>query len=156
MSHKKCPFCPIVKNNKWFSESENFVAIYNLSPILPGHSMIIPKKHAISLLNLDNDLLAEIMIFSRETVKLLQKAFKTKHFDWTIQEGEPAGQSIEHLHLHLIPRSFGDLPEGMDWSLELQKMENGPIDSHLRPRLSTEEMDKMIDYLRSFAESKTT
>lgn len=147
---KNCPFCSARVKNSTFTESENFRAIYNIAPILPGHSLIVPKQHITSLLDLNEAELCELMVFGRDIVTILLQAFNVKAFNWTIQEGEEAGQTISHLHLHLIPRKPNDFPQPGDWYPKLLKREAEMIDSESRPQLTPEEMKNMVSHIRSF------
>ncbi len=144
----ECPFChPDIKKYN-FSTSKNFLAIYNKKPILPGHSLIIPKSHYTSLLDLPIDMIGEMMEFSVRAVKILMKAFKAEAFDWTIQDGIAAGQTVPHLHLHLIPRVTNDLPSPGDWFMELEKQK--VIDSEQRVALSEDQMVEMVNHIRKY------
>lgn len=128
-------------------ESERFRAIVNIAPILPGHALVIPKRHVDSLLALDHAEIAEMVELSRRAVSLLVSVYAADGFDWTIQESEAAGQSVPHLHLHLIPRKQGDLPDPGDWYAHL-------IEFRKRPRLTREQMVREADELReALAES---
>ena len=149
-----CPFCDPNVDEARFSESENFQAIYNIAPILPGHSLIIPKRHVESLLELNDKELHEMMIFSRNTTEMLLEFFKSSSFDWTIQEGEDAGQSVSHLHLHLIPRRSNDLSQPGDWYPLLRESESEIIDSSTRARLSPEEMRLIVSRIHEFSANK--
>jgi bis(5'-adenosyl)-triphosphatase len=146
-----CPFCRIQKEAV-FGESEHFLAVYNIAPILPGHSLVIPKRHVESLMDLTESELIEFMIFGRNIAKLLLKAFKTPAFNWTIQEKEEAGQTIAHLHMHIIPRKQGDLPQPGDWYPLLQKSQFEVIDSSSRARLTTEQVQEMVSYIKNFSQ----
>ena len=96
-----------------------------------------------------------MMVFSRAVVKTLLKAFGGRAFDWTIQEGVEAGQSVAHLHLHLIPRKAADLPEPGDWYPRLMDSLNiDAIDSGRQPRLSAEEMKQIVEHLREVWEGR--
>lgn len=148
---ENCPFCyPNVEESK-FAETDNFVAIYNVAPILPGHSLVIPKWHLESLMELTNTELCEMTIFSRDAVKILLETFGVGAFNWTIQEGEAAGQTVFHLHLHLIPRESDDLPQPGDWYPLLRKSQTENIDSESRPRLTPNEMRKVVMKIRGTA-----
>src|SRR3989338_7677252 len=134
---KGCPFCEENVLEIAFAENKNFLAIYNVSPILPGHSLIIPKKHITSLFELDNSELTEFMSIAQQVGKLLSEPFHTKSFNWSIQEMPPAGQTVSHLHMHVIPRHEGDLPEPGDWYPQLEaKYYSGHIDNSKRISLS--------------------
>jgi bis(5'-adenosyl)-triphosphatase len=147
-----CPFCAPEIEKFSFLSSDNFLAIYNRSPILPGHSLIIPRHHYESLLELSPSLIPEMMSFSIEAVRLLMRTYNAEAFDWTIQDGWAAGQTVPHLHLHLIPRKTGDLPYPGDWFPELEKTNPGIIDSDQRFKLTDEEIISIVEFIRKKAE----
>ena len=142
-----CPFCAESVPEITFLESPRFRAITNIAPILPGHSLIVPKRHVESLLALTDDEVAEMVQLSREATALLKRVYGSTGFDWTIQESEAAGQSVPHLHLHLIPRRDGDLPDPGDWYARL-------IEFSERPRLSHEEMGRLAQRLREASQEQ--
>jgi bis(5'-adenosyl)-triphosphatase len=142
-----CPFCLPIVLKASFAESDNFRAIYNLAPVLPGHVLIVPKLHICSFLELNDDLTIEMVKFSREIITALMNAFKCESFDWTIQDGKPAGQTIEHLHMHIIPRFTNDMPDPGDWYPAIQENELKIIDSYNRPKLSDAQLEQIIQKL---------
>jgi len=150
MNQKSCPFCTKRKEEAFLS-SENFVAIYNIAPVLPGHSLIIPKKHIESLFELTEEEAGEFMQLGRKVAKLLSHVFHTDAFDWAVQEKEAAGQSVPHLHMHVVPRKIGDLPNPGDWYQEIEKAE-AHIDSANRKKLKPEEMAQIVERLKVKAE----
>jgi bis(5'-adenosyl)-triphosphatase len=152
MQTPSCPFCREEVQAGHFAASANFLAIYNLAPILPGHSLIVPRRHLVSLLELGDQELCELTLFSRNIVKVLQQAFGSRSFDWTLQEGPAAGQTVPHLHLHLIPRVQGDLPEPGDWYPLLEQSEVQIIDSASRPKLGEHDMRRIVSRLRAVAQ----
>jgi len=95
-----------------------------------------------------------MMIFSRDTVKILLEVFEVSGFNWTIQEGEEAGQTVPHLHLHLIPRKPNDLPQPGDWYPLMRESESKIIDSGARPRLTIDEMKTIVSKIREFIHKK--
>ena len=72
-----CPFCGTNIRETVFAESKNFCAIYNIAPILPGHSLIIPKRHLESLMDLSDSELCEMMIFGREGITSCREVIKS-------------------------------------------------------------------------------
>jgi bis(5'-adenosyl)-triphosphatase len=102
-------------------------------------------------MELNDSELCEMMVFARDAVKILLKAFAVSAFNWTIQEGEEAGQTVPHLHLHLIPREPNDLPQSGDWYPLLKKSETEAIDSDTRPRLMPDEMKAIVGKIRATA-----
>lgn len=149
-SQEHCPFCEPNTNNSTFMESNLFRALYNKAPILPGHSLVVPKRHITSIMDLNDVEACEIIGFSRDVVKMLMKAFQASGFDWTIQEGIDAGQTVEHLHLHLIPRKHNDLTSPGDWYPMLVESEkSGIIDSESRSQLTPDEMESIVNHLKN-------
>lgn len=143
-----CPFCDESIKVAVFAESEHCMALYNRSPILPGHSLIVPKKHYSKILDLSEVVYADMMHFLRIVSSGLIKAYDATGINWTLQEGEDAGQTIDHMHFHLIPRHPKDLPEPGDWYPRLRENEN--IDSNQRPNLSHEELKSIVDNLTPY------
>lgn len=149
---KPCPFCTKSEEEAFLS-SENFIAIYNLAPVLPGHSLVIPKRHVESLFDLSDKETGELMILARKVAALLAKELNTDAFDWAVQEKEAAGQSVPHLHMHVVPRKIGDLPNPGDWYQEIEKGEVH-IDSANRKKLNPAEMKAIVERLRAAAKAE--
>ena len=91
----KCPFCEPEIKDSVFARDGQFLAVYNVAPIFPGHSLILPEEHIHSLLELSNEQVIEMMLFARKVTTLLLKTFKAEAFDWSVQEGENAGAKIK-------------------------------------------------------------
>jgi bis(5'-adenosyl)-triphosphatase len=144
---EECLFCKKRILENCFASSLNFAAIYNIAPILPGHSLIIPKKHFISLIELPDDYIAEMMVFAKKATSVLKHVFECDGFDWTIQDGVSAGQTVPHLHLHIIPRKQLDLPESNEWFAKIPENEKQLIDSQHRERLSNDEYNAITSKL---------
>jgi len=147
-----CPFCTPEILNSVFAKSEHFYAIYNIAPVFPGHSLIIPKEHFVSILNLSEEQLTEMTIFAGKVTRLLISVFKTEGFNWSIQDNETAGQSIPHVHFHIVPRKEGDLTVPGDWYPMIQNNAGEILDSIYRDKLNTTEMDKIVTHLRKESE----
>lgn len=151
MARAECPFCSATVQQSAFRADGRFLAIYNVAPILPGHSLVLPRAHVESVLTLDDADLAGLVVFASQVTRLLARAFAADGFDWTVQDGRSAGQSVPHLHLHVIPRHSGDLPRPGDWYPALIASEGAAIDSAVRPRLTPAEHARVTDRLRSLA-----
>ncbi len=149
-----CPFCEITISEAAFARSTNFLAIYNIAPILPGHSLIIPIKHIESLLALPADELNEFTLFSRSVTIILLKVFNAEAFNWSIQDKEEAGQSIAHLHLHIVPRYKNDLPDPGDWYPKIRENTNEILDNPARQRIPSNEMRIIVDELRKESKNR--
>ncbi|GAB4023360.1 hypothetical protein GCM10028808_73580 [Spirosoma migulaei] len=149
-----CPFCRLDISDISFLENENFLVVYNIAPILPGHSLVIPKKHTLSLFELNQEELKDFMVLGQKAGRLLSKAFNVESFNWSIQERAPAGQSVPHLHMHVIPRKEGDLSAPGDWYPELEdKFYSNHIDSSERPKFNREQLKSIAKKLREIGQN---
>ena len=146
-----CPFCEPEIRHLSFFENSKFIAIYNIAPILPGHALVIPKEHIISFFDLTDKDLFEFIKFSRQVVRILSKAFNTEAFNWTLQEKAEAGQSIAHMHIHIMPRKPEDLPHPGDWYPKLKYNIGDILDSYKRVRLTGDQLRATIEKLKSIA-----
>ncbi|MCG8700188.1 MAG: HIT family protein [Bacteroidales bacterium] len=144
----ECPFCMPGVKKSLFAESENFRAIYNIAPILPGHSLIIPKTHYEAYLDIPDYQLLELVQFQRTVMNKLEKAFKPDGFDITVQDGVCAGQTVNHTHVHIIPRYENDMPNPGDWYPKLEKNQKKIIDSVSRANLNDQQMKDIIEMLK--------
>jgi bis(5'-adenosyl)-triphosphatase len=152
-NNKNCPFCSPAVQSSVFYMLGDCLALYNIAPVLPGHSLIIPKAHYTSILDLNEHELSEFFKTARAALRILMKVFDTNAFDWSVQEKPEAGQTIEHLHLHIVPRLKGDLKHPGDWYPLVQNNDQVIIDSLNRPRLDLPSLKKIVDVLRQTAHS---
>jgi bis(5'-adenosyl)-triphosphatase len=131
-----------------YAGNDDFAAIYNIAPVLPGHSLIVPRRHVERLRFLSEDEACRFFMFARKVTEFLVAHFKAEGFDWTIQDGLSAGQTVGHVHLHVIPRWPDDLPSPGSWysrlKLPITTSPNGVIDSEARPRLSEADLHKIV------------
>ena len=150
---RQCIFCNFSQiKNKVFAETKSFWAIYNLYPVLPGHVLVIPKKHKQFLKELTDDERCELMKFASKVEDAVETLFEAEGLDWVIQDGSVAGQTIPHLHLHIIPRKSRDILQGKSWRVELNKHNKLLVDVDKRRQLmvSDEEFSQIIPKLRKF------
>jgi len=107
----RCIFCKIAKGEakaEKIYETENVVSFLDINPRAPGHSLVIPKKHVKRLCCLEDELIADIFIATKEVMKILKKTLNPDAFNIGINDGEVAGQEIPHLHVNIFPRFRGD------------------------------------------------
>ncbi|HEX2395645.1 MAG TPA: HIT domain-containing protein [Bacteroidales bacterium] len=148
-----CPFCSKKIESSVFLVKGSYMALYNIAPVLPGHSLIVPKKHVTSILSLNKSELSDFFETAREALHILMKAFSTDAFDWSLQEKPEAGQTIEHLHLHLVPRLKNDLKRPGDWYPLVSGNDDSLIDSLNRQRLNEAALSQIITELKKIASS---
>jgi diadenosine tetraphosphate (Ap4A) HIT family hydrolase len=108
-----CIFCDILRTHErpLIAENELFFVISDRYPVSRGHALVIPKRHVTNLL----DLAAEEMIALHSILGLskqrLALEFRPDGYNIGINEGEAAGQTVRHLHIHVIPRYAGDVDD---------------------------------------------
>jgi bis(5'-adenosyl)-triphosphatase len=146
-----CPFCDPKIKECVFLESGNFIAVYNIAPVLPGHSLVIPRDHITSFIELSPQQRTEFLETTTQAVRILLKAFHTDAFDLSVQEKPEAGQTIEHLHLHIVPRLKGDMPRPGDWYPVIHKSDRMIIENGDRNRLPDDDIRKIVEKLKEVA-----
>lgn len=108
-----CIFCNIDKVSI-IIENEVAFAIYDGFPVSKGHVLIIPKKHIKDYFEADAQVKGELWKLVDECKKIVDKKYNPDGYNIGINCGEDAGQTVMHLHIHLIPRYNGDIenPKG--------------------------------------------
>jgi len=87
-------------------------------PISPGHTLVIPRRHIGSFFDIDKDERDSLIGLLDKAKQELLNEFQPDGFNIGINDGPAAGQTVPHLHIHLIPRYQGDLPDprgGVRW-----------------------------------------
>ncbi len=114
-----CPFCTRIRARKHLlAVRRTAVAITDAHPLTPGHCLVLPKRHEPDFFELTVDEQGEIMELLWELRELLEAEHATRSFNVGVNAGAAAGQTIDHAHVHLIPRYAGDVPDprgGVRW-----------------------------------------
>lgn len=106
-----CIFCKIIRgeiSSTKVNESENFIAILDVAPQVEKHTLVIPKKHCTTILDLEKNLSEEFLTFTKETSKKLMNKTKSQGFNLVVNTFRPAGQIVDHFHAHILPRKKDD------------------------------------------------
>ncbi|MEW6458657.1 MAG: HIT domain-containing protein [Bacillota bacterium] len=90
-------------------ENDLAFAIYDRYPVSVGHMLIIPKRHLPSYFDITTEERLSIFALVDDCRLMLQAKFNPNGYNIGINDGEAAGQSVWHCHVHLIPRYFGDV-----------------------------------------------
>ena len=112
-----CIFCKIANGeipSATLYEDEDFRVILDLGPASKGHALILPKAHAANIYEISDDMAAKAMILAKKMATKMTEALKCDGFNIVQNNGEPAGQTVFHFHMHLIPRYEGD-QVGITW-----------------------------------------
>lgn len=104
-----CVFCNLDKEKELISETATAIAFLDSFPVNPGHTLIVPKRHVADYFELTIHEQRALWLVVNRCKKLIQKQFNPDGFNIGINVGEAAGQSVFHVHIHLIPRNKGDV-----------------------------------------------
>lgn len=113
-----CIFCKIANGeipSATLFEDENFRVILDLGPATKGHALILPKSHFANIYEMPDELAGKAMILAKEMASRMTKALKCDGFNVVQNNGEAAGQTVFHFHMHLIPRYKND-NAGITWT----------------------------------------
>ena len=110
MTDTRCLFCSL-EPDRIISESDYTVTIRDGFPVSQGHTLIIPKRHVATFFELKAIEKAAILQALDEAKDALDKAYSPDGYNIGINCGIPAGQTIMHLHVHVIPRYKGDIED---------------------------------------------
>lgn len=108
---KDCLFCKIIRKEveaEVIYEDENNEAVLDILPCAPGHALVLPRVHAGNILELEDDKLGPLFTAVKKVAALLKKKLNPDGFTIGINHGSISGQSVDHLHIHVIPRYEGD------------------------------------------------
>ena len=104
-----CQFCDIQKSEDKILENDHFFSHYDGFPVSKGHSLIISRCHVDSFFDLSKEEVQSMYDLIKKTKEIIQKKFNPDGYNIGINEGKTAGQTVFHLHIHLIPRYKGDV-----------------------------------------------
>ena len=94
-----------------FFTTPSSLAIVNLKPAVVGHVLVLPRRRAARLSQLTPSEVGDLFQTVHTVSAMLQRHTACDSLTLTVQDGEAAGQTVPHLHVHLLPRFFGDLPK---------------------------------------------
>lgn len=109
-----CPFCRLSRKVEIICETATCVAFYDGYPVSPGHALIIPKRHVASYFDLTNHEREAMNVMLQYVRVKVDERYHPDGYNIGINVNEAAGQSVFHVHMHLIPRYKGDVvnPKG--------------------------------------------
>ncbi len=102
-----CLFCKIASKEIPASiiyEDDATLGILDIHPRSPGHTMVIPKAHAENILDLPPEAVGPVFTAVKKVTSLLQKALQPDGFTIGVNHGRVSGQTVDHLHIHIMPR----------------------------------------------------
>ena len=85
------------------AENEKFFAFLDISPLVPGHTLVVPKTDTDKLFDLDDEYLSQLLVFSKPIARAIEKSFNCKRCGISV-----IGLEVPHAHLHLVPINSAD------------------------------------------------
>lgn len=125
-----CIFCKIINGvipSAKVYEDADFIAILDINPVSKGHLLIIPKKHCVNLMDMDDAILQRCILVLKKLSIVLTKALNVSGVNLIQNNGKDAGQIIFHSHFHLIPRRPND---GIRIGMEHHKYNVGEMEEY--------------------------
>ena len=117
MTALDCPFCSLPTERIWL-QTDSTIAFRDAYPLSLGHTLVIPRRHVVSLFDLSAEEQQQIWVEVSRVRSLLTTEFNSDGFNVGLNDGEAAGQTVKHAHVHVIPRYRGDVPDprgGVRW-----------------------------------------
>jgi diadenosine tetraphosphate (Ap4A) HIT family hydrolase len=114
-----------IQSSQVFFETLSTRAIVNLKPLVPGHVLVIPKRVEPRLGNLSPDEVTDLFQSVYKIQPVLERHYGTSACNIAIQDGKDAGQSVPHVHVHILPRRRGDFQRNDDIYDQLEKKDLG-------------------------------
>ena len=106
-----CIFCKLANGEiptATLYEDEEFRVILDLGPATKGHALILPKGHYANLYEIPDETAAKAMVLAKKMATVMTKALHCDGFNLVQNNGDLAGQTVFHFHMHMIPRYPAD------------------------------------------------
>ena len=111
MKDANCIFCKIANGevpSKTLYEDDEFRVILDLGPATKGHALVLPKEHYANLYELPEETAGEVMKLAKKMVTKMTERLGCEGFNLVQNNGDLAGQTVYHFHMHMIPRYQAD------------------------------------------------
>lgn len=112
-----CIFCKIANGeipSSTVYEDDLFRVILDLSPATKGHALILPKKHMANIFEMDEETAEKVFVLASRIAKAMKEALNCDGLNIVQNNGEIAGQTVFHFHMHIIPR-YNDDGQQINW-----------------------------------------
>ncbi|WP_346707369.1 HIT family protein [Massilistercora timonensis] len=119
MKDENCIFCKLANGDiptATLYEDDDFRVILDAGPASKGHALILPKEHYKNLYELDDEIAAKALVLAKKMITKLTDVLGCDGYNIVQNNGEVAGQTVFHFHIHLIPRYEGD-EVGLGWKM---------------------------------------
>lgn len=119
MKDSNCIFCKIANGEipaNALYEDDDFKIILDRGPATKGHALILPKEHYANLFEMDDEMASKVLPLAKKIGKKMMKAYECDGFNLVQNNGECAGQTVFHFHMHMIPRYAEDKETKIGWT----------------------------------------
>ena len=115
-----CPLCAAADSRECLLATKNAVAIFDAYPVSPGHALVVAKRHVADLFELSVDEQRSLWALLPAVKKAIESRYSPAGYNIGVNVGIAAGQTVGHVHVHVIPRYEGDSDDprgGVRWVL---------------------------------------
>ncbi|MBR3386862.1 MAG: HIT family protein [Bacteroidales bacterium] len=114
LMNERCPFCLVEQEREIIASSSLSIAFFDGFPVSPGHTLIIPRRHVASFFDLTEEERQDLLSLLDQVKGIVDEKYHPDGYNIGVNVGAAAGQSVFHVHMHLIPRYVGDVqnPKG--------------------------------------------
>ncbi len=124
---ENCLFCKIIKKeipSEVVYEDSMTLSFLDINPRNPGHLLVIPKNHYETIFDIPEGELRELAVSLKRMARAAKDGMKADGVSISQSNGQAAGQVINHMHFHIIPRFLSEGPHGLEAILPMKKMTN--------------------------------
>lgn len=136
MEQKSCIFCQIINKQipaKIIYEDTEVIAFLDINPLSLGHSLIVPKKHAENIFDIEEKVLQNIFSVAKKISLKVKEKLGAEGVNLFQASGRAAEQSIPHFHLHVVPRRSSDeINLNEWWSTKIKKLDDSQLEEIAR------------------------
>ncbi|XP_070967487.1 bis(5'-adenosyl)-triphosphatase-like [Oncorhynchus clarkii lewisi] len=141
----------VIKASAVFLQTELSFALVNRKPVVPGHVLVCPLRPVERFRDLHPDEVADLFTTTQRVADLVEKHFQASSLTIAIQDGPEAGQTVKHVHVHVLPRKAGDFERNDNVYDELQKHDRESEDVPSRWRTEEEMAAEASDLRKQFS-----
>ncbi|KAL5494493.1 hypothetical protein EMCRGX_G015835 [Ephydatia muelleri] len=136
----------VIPERQVFFQTALSYAFTNIKPVVPGHILVSPKRVVCRVAELTPQEAADLMVCAHKIAPMLQKAYDSSSLTIAIQDGKDAGQSVAHVHMHVMPRKAGDFSNNDDVYHKLEKEDGneGRLRSLEEMVMEAEHLEKLL------------
>ncbi|MBL7206429.1 MAG: HIT family protein [Candidatus Aenigmarchaeota archaeon] len=155
MTENQCIFCGIIAGKipaKKVYEDSYVIAILDINPRNPGHTLVIPKDHAGTIFEMKNEDIGNVFQSVRNVAVKAINAMKAQGANIVQSNGAVAGQMVPHVHFHVIPRFANEGPVSIEAVLQVKKMNEEMLDK-IAEKIESAELENPSDIEKGIEEA---